>query len=33
VIYVPRDRISNVSLVFERIHNAIPFSASYGYYN
>jgi protein involved in polysaccharide export with SLBB domain len=33
VIYVPRDRISNVSLVFERIHNAIPFSANYGYYN
>jgi polysaccharide export outer membrane protein len=33
VIYVPRDRISNVSLVFERIHNAIPFNASYGYYN
>jgi protein involved in polysaccharide export with SLBB domain len=33
VIYVPRDRISNVSLVFERIHNAIPVSASYGYFN
>jgi polysaccharide export outer membrane protein len=33
VIYVPRDRISNVSLVFERIHNAIPFNAGYGYYN
>jgi protein involved in polysaccharide export with SLBB domain len=32
VIYVPRDRISNVSLVFERIHNAIPFGASYGYF-
>jgi protein involved in polysaccharide export with SLBB domain len=33
VIYVPRDRISNVSMVFERIHNAIPFAVSYGYYN
>jgi len=32
VLYVPRDRISNVSLVFERIHNAIPFSFSSGYY-
>jgi len=33
VVYVPRDRISNVSLLFERIHNAIPFSVNYGYYN
>lgn len=32
VIYVPRDRISNVSLVFERIRTAIPFSVNYGYY-
>jgi polysaccharide export outer membrane protein len=32
VIYVPRDRVSNVSLVFERIRNAIPFNASVGYY-
>jgi polysaccharide biosynthesis/export protein len=33
VVYVPRDRISNVSLVFERIHNAIPFGVNYGYFN
>lgn len=35
VIYVPRDRIANLSLVFETIRNAIPFSTSvsYGYYN
>jgi len=32
VLYVPRDRPSNVSLVFERIRNAIPFNASVGYY-
>ncbi len=34
VLYVPRDRISNVSLVFERIRNALPIGASinYGYY-
>lgn len=34
VLYVPRDRISNVSLVFERLRLAIPFgvSANYGYY-
>jgi polysaccharide export outer membrane protein len=34
VLYVPRDRISNVSLVFERIRNAIPIGASisYGYF-
>jgi protein involved in polysaccharide export with SLBB domain len=32
VLYVPRDRISNVSLVFERIRNAIPLSSSFGYY-
>lgn len=32
VLYVPRDRISNVSLVFERIRNAVPFSFNYGYF-
>jgi protein involved in polysaccharide export with SLBB domain len=32
VLYVPRDRVSNVSLVFERIRNAIPINASVGYY-
>lgn len=32
VIYVPRDRISNVSLILERIRNAIPLSVNYGYY-
>jgi polysaccharide export outer membrane protein len=30
IIYVPRDRLANVSLVFERIRNAIPFSVFYG---
>jgi protein involved in polysaccharide export with SLBB domain len=32
VIYVPRDRISNLSLVIERIRNAVPLSVNYGYY-
>jgi polysaccharide export outer membrane protein len=34
VIYVPRDRIGNVSLVFEKVRNALPIGAtiSYGYY-
>jgi polysaccharide biosynthesis/export protein len=32
VIYVPRDRLSNASLVLERIRNAVPFSVNYGYY-
>jgi protein involved in polysaccharide export with SLBB domain len=34
VLYVPRDRLSNVSLIFERIRNALPIGASinYGYY-
>lgn len=34
VLYVPRDRPGNVSLLFERIRNAIPVgvNASYGYY-
>lgn len=31
VLYVPRDRFSNVSLLFERIRNAIPFSSSFSY--
>jgi polysaccharide export outer membrane protein len=30
IIYVPRDRIANLSLIFERIHNAVPFSVYYG---
>jgi hypothetical protein len=31
---VPRDRIGNVSLVFEKVRNALPIGAtiSYGYY-
>jgi protein involved in polysaccharide export with SLBB domain len=32
VIYVPRDRLSNASLVIERIRNAIPLSVNYGYF-
>jgi polysaccharide export outer membrane protein len=32
VLYVPRDRVSNVSLVFERIRNAIPMGVNYGFY-
>jgi protein involved in polysaccharide export with SLBB domain len=31
VLYVPRDRFSNVSLVFEKVRNALPFSASVTY--
>lgn len=31
VLYVPRDRAGNVSLLFERIRNAIPFGASLTY--
>lgn len=31
VLYVPRDRISNVSLIFERIRTAIPLSVNYNY--
>jgi protein involved in polysaccharide export with SLBB domain len=34
ILYVPRDRIGNVSLIFEKLRNAIPFSSAftYGYY-
>ena len=32
VLYVPRDRISNVSLIFERIRNAVPVGVNYGFY-
>jgi protein involved in polysaccharide export with SLBB domain len=32
VLYVPRDRVSNASLVFERIRNAIPMGVNYGFY-
>lgn len=32
VIYVPRDRYSNVSLIFEKVRNAIPFTVNYGYF-
>ncbi len=30
VLYVPRDRLGNASLVLERIRNAVPFSFFYG---
>jgi polysaccharide export outer membrane protein len=30
ILYVPRDRIANVSLIFERIRNAVPISFFYG---
>ncbi len=30
ILYVPRDRMANVSLVLERIRNAVPFSFYYG---
>jgi polysaccharide export outer membrane protein len=33
VLYVPRDRLSNASLVFERIRNALPMSVNYGFYS
>jgi polysaccharide export outer membrane protein len=32
IVYVPRDRISNLSLVLERLRTAVPFSVNYGYY-
>jgi hypothetical protein len=32
VIYVPRDRLSNASLVLERIRNAVPMGINYGFY-
>jgi protein involved in polysaccharide export with SLBB domain len=34
VLYVPRDRLGNISLVFEKVRNALPIGASinYGYY-
>jgi protein involved in polysaccharide export with SLBB domain len=32
VLYVPRDRISNLSLVVEKIRNAVPIGASFNYY-
>jgi len=32
VIYVPRDRLSNASLVLERIRNAVPMGVNYGFY-
>jgi len=32
VIYVPRDRVSNASLVLERIRNAVPIGVNYGFY-
>jgi len=32
VLYVPRDRLSNASLVLERIRNAVPVNANYGFY-
>jgi polysaccharide export outer membrane protein len=32
VLYVPRDRVSNASLVFERIRNAVPMGVKYGFY-
>jgi polysaccharide export outer membrane protein len=31
IVYVPRDRIGNVSLVFERIRQAIPYSFGFSY--
>jgi polysaccharide biosynthesis/export protein len=30
ILYVPRDRMANVSLILERIRNAVPFSVWYG---
>jgi hypothetical protein len=33
VLYVPRDRAGNVSLIFERIRQAIPFNFSLVYGN
>jgi hypothetical protein len=30
IIYVPRDRAGNASLVLERIRNAVPFNFYYG---
>jgi polysaccharide biosynthesis/export protein len=30
ILYVPRDRLANVSMVFERIRIAIPFNVYYG---
>ena len=30
ILYVPRDRLGNASLVLERIRNAVPFSFYYG---
>ncbi|MGA2780055.1 MAG: polysaccharide biosynthesis/export family protein [Steroidobacteraceae bacterium] len=32
VIYVPRDRVSNASMVLERIRNAVPMGVNYGFY-
>lgn len=32
VLYVPRDRVSNLSLIFERIRNAVPMGVEYGFY-
>jgi protein involved in polysaccharide export with SLBB domain len=32
VLYVPRDRLSNASLVLERIRNAVPMGVNYGFY-
>jgi polysaccharide export outer membrane protein len=29
IVYVPRDRMANISLVFERVRNAVPFSFYY----
>lgn len=31
VIFVPRDRIGNASLLFERVRNAVPFGTSFNY--
>jgi protein involved in polysaccharide export with SLBB domain len=33
VVYVPRDRVSNASLIFEKIRNAIPMGVNYGFYS
>jgi len=32
VIYVPLDRVSNASMVLERIRNAVPMGVNYGFY-
>jgi len=33
VLYVPRDRVSNVSLVFEKLRNALPLSGTFSFVN